>query len=114
MDRRAGQHGRVVAGGTLLNPAALTIGFARRFTGYKRPELVFRDIKRLAAIVNAPRWPVQIVFAGKAHPADDIGKRHLQRVYQAALDPALEGGLRSSTTTTCMWRTSSCKAVTSG
>ena len=83
--------GRVVAGGTLLNPAALTIGFARRFTGYKRPELVFRDIKRLAGIVNAPRWPVQIVFAGKAHPADDIGKRHLQRVYQAALDPALGG-----------------------
>ena len=83
--------GRVVAGGTLLNPAALTIGFARRFTGYKRPELVFRDIQRLAAIVNAARWPVQIVFAGKAHPADDIGKRHLQRVYQAALDPALGG-----------------------
>ena len=83
--------GRVVAGGTLLNPAALTIGFARRFTAYKRPELVFRDTERLAAILNASRWPVQIVFAGKAHPADDTGKRHLQRVYQAALDPTLGG-----------------------
>ena len=69
----------------------MTIGFARRFTGYKRPELVFLDIQRLAAIVNAPRWPVQIVFAGKAHPADGTGKRHLQRVYQTALDPALGG-----------------------
>ena len=83
--------GRVVAGGTLLNPAALTIGFARRFTEYKRPELIFRDVQRLAAILNAPRRPVQIVFAGKAHPADETGKRHLQRVYRAALNPAFGG-----------------------
>ena len=83
--------GRVVAGGTLLDPAALTIGFARRFTAYKRPELIFRDLERLAELVNASRWPVQIVFAGKAHPADENGKRLLQRVYQAALDPALGG-----------------------
>lgn len=83
--------GRVVAGGTLLDPAALTIGFARRFTGYKRPELIFRDLQRLAALLNASRCPVQIIFAGKAHPADDDGKRLLQRVYQAALDPVLGG-----------------------
>ena len=82
---------RVVAGGTLLNPAALTIGFARRFTGYKRPELIFRDLDRLANLLNSARFPVQLVFAGKAHPADDQGKRLLQRVYQAALDPVLGG-----------------------
>ena len=82
---------RVVAAGTLLDPDALTIGFARRFTGYKRPELVFRDPDRLARILNAPGRPVQIIFAGKAHPADDIGKHHLQRVYRRALDPLFGG-----------------------
>ena len=83
--------GRVVAGGTLLDPAALTIGFARRFTGYKRPELIFRNLRRLAALLDAARCPVQIIFAGKAHPADDGGKLLLQQVYQAALDPVLAG-----------------------
>jgi starch phosphorylase len=82
---------RVVAAGTLLEPNALTIGFARRFTGYKRPELVFHDPERLARILNAAGRPVQIVFAGKSHPADDIGKHHLQRVYKRALD-SLFGG----------------------
>jgi len=82
---------RVVAAGTLLDPSALTIGFARRFTGYKRPELIFHDSERLARILNAPRRPVQIVFAGKSHPADDQGKRHLQRVYHRAVDPAFGG-----------------------
>jgi starch phosphorylase len=70
---------------------ALTIGFARRFTGYKRPELIFADPDRLAAILNAHGRPVQILFAGKAHPADDIGKHHLQRIYRRALDPKFGG-----------------------
>ncbi len=82
---------RVVAGGTLLSPEALTIGFARRFTGYKRPELIFHDAERLARILNAVERPVQIIFAGKSHPADDIGKHHLQRVYKRALDPLFGG-----------------------
>jgi starch phosphorylase len=82
---------RVVAAGTLLEPDALTIGFARRFTGYKRPELVFHDAERLARILNASGRPVQIIFAGKSHPADDIGKHHLQRVYKRALDPMFAG-----------------------
>ena len=82
---------RVVAAGTLLSPESLTIGFARRFAGYKRPELIFHDPERLARILNHPEYPVQIVFAGKSHPADDIGKHHLQRVYRRALDP-LYGG----------------------
>jgi glycogen phosphorylase len=82
---------RVVAAGTLLDADALTIGFARRFTGYKRPELVFQDSERLARILNAAGRPVQIVFAGKSHPADDIGKHHLQQVYKHALEPAFGG-----------------------
>src|SRR5439155_5162342 len=68
---------RIVAAGTLLSPDCLTIGFARRFTGYKRPELIFTDPERLARILSAVERPVQIIFAGKSHPADDIGKHHL-------------------------------------
>jgi starch phosphorylase len=82
---------RVVAAGTLLEPDTLTLGFARRFTGYKRPELIFHDPDRLARILNAAGRPVQIIFAGKSHPADDIGKHHLQRVYKRALDPLFGG-----------------------
>ena len=82
---------RIVAAGTLLEPGALTIGFARRFTGYKRPELIFHDPARLARILGAADRPVQLVFAGKSHPADDVGKHHLQRVYQRALDPLFSG-----------------------
>jgi starch phosphorylase len=82
---------RVVAAGTLLETETLTIGFARRFTGYKRPELIFSDAERLARILNAAERPVQIIFAGKSHPADDVGKHHLQRVYRRALDPVFGG-----------------------
>jgi glycogen phosphorylase len=82
---------RVVASGTLLDPTALTIGFARRFTEYKRPELIFYDPERLAHILTAFRRPVQIVFAGKAHPADHPGKHHLQRIYSRAIDPMFGG-----------------------
>jgi len=82
---------RVVAAGTLLDPTALTIGFARRFTDYKRPELIFHDPPRLARILTAFRRPVQIVFAGKAHPADHQGKHHLQRIYNRAIDPGFGG-----------------------
>jgi starch phosphorylase len=82
---------RVVAAGTLLEADSLTIGFARRFASYKRPELIFRDPERLARILNATERPVQIIFAGKAHPADDVGKHHLQHVYKRALDPIFGG-----------------------
>ena len=82
---------RVVAAGTLLDPNALTIGFARRFTGYKRPELIFQNPDRLISILTAARRPVQIVFAGKAHPADEMGKHHLQQVYRRAIDPIFGG-----------------------
>ena len=82
---------RVVAAGTLLEPDTLTLGFARRFAGYKRPELIFHDPERLARILNSPERPMQIIFAGKSHPADNIGKQHLQRVYQRSLDPMFGG-----------------------
>jgi starch phosphorylase len=81
----------VVAAGPLLDPGALTIGFARRFTDYKRPELIFRDPERLIRILASPRRHVQIVFAGKSHPADDSGKRHLQQIYRHAIDPVYGG-----------------------
>jgi starch phosphorylase len=89
-DERVGA-ARVLAAGTLLDPSALTIGFARRFTGYKRPELIFHNPDRLMNILNARRRPVQIVFAGKAHPADETGKHHLQQVYRRAIDPMFGG-----------------------
>jgi starch phosphorylase len=83
--------GQIVAAGTLLDPSALTIGFARRFTAYKRPELLFTDPDRLARILSAARHPVQIIYAGKAHPADDSGKHHLQRIYKRAMDQGFGG-----------------------
>jgi len=89
-DERVGP-GQIVAAGTLLNPDALTIGFARRFTAYKRPELLFHDPDRLARILSAARQPVQIVFAGKSHPNDDSGKHHLQRIYKRGLDQGFGG-----------------------
>ncbi len=81
----------IVAGGTLLDPSALTIGFARRFATYKRADLIFHNMERLKKLLNN-RWrPLQIIFAGKAHPADDPGKRILQRIFNSAHDPALGG-----------------------
>jgi starch phosphorylase len=82
---------QIVRGGAMLDPQALTIGYARRFTAYKRPELIFHDAERLARILNARNRPVQIVFAGKAHPADDPAKHHLQQVFRRALDPIYGG-----------------------
>ncbi len=73
---------QTVASGVLLDPLALTIGFARRFATYKRANLVFRDYERLMNIVTNDEYPVQIIFAGKAHPADEPGKRLIQEVYR--------------------------------
>ena len=74
---------QVVASGVLLDPYALTIGVARRFATYKRANLILHDLDRLLELVNQPGRPVQIIFAGKAHPADEPGKRLIQDVYQA-------------------------------
>lgn len=73
---------QVIASGALLNPYALTIGFARRFATYKRADLILSDFERLLGIINKPNMPVQIIFAGKAHPADQPGKLLIQNVYR--------------------------------
>ncbi len=71
----------------VLSPDALTIGFARRFATYKRANLVLADMQRLASMVNDPKRPVQFLFAGKAHPHDEPGKRVLQQIAEMMRDP---------------------------
>jgi starch phosphorylase len=72
---------------TVLSPDALTIGFARRFATYKRANLILSDIENLASMVNDPKRPVQFVFAGKAHPNDEPGKRLLQQIAELMRNP---------------------------
>jgi glycogen phosphorylase len=71
----------------VLSPDALTIGFARRFATYKRANLILKDMEKLASMVNDPNRPVQFVFAGKAHPLDEPGKRVLQQIAGMMRDP---------------------------
>jgi starch phosphorylase len=71
----------------VLSPDALTIGFARRFATYKRANLLLADMQRLAAMVNDPKRPVQFLFAGKAHPHDEPGKRVLQQIAEMMRNP---------------------------
>ena len=82
---------QVLCSGTLLDPDALVVCFSRRFTTYKRATLLFHDMERLKALLHDPYRPVQIIFAGKAHPADDGAKHLLQQVYNVARDPAVGG-----------------------
>ena len=89
--QRSREAAQLVGSGVLLAPDALTIGFARRFATYKRANLIFHDVERLLRILTNPARPVQIVFAGKAHPADTPGKQVLQEVYQTTRDPRFEG-----------------------
>ena len=70
---------------------ALTVGFARRFATYKRADLIFHELQRITALLNNHWMPVQIIFAGKAHPADDPGKRLLQKIFNLARDPEMGG-----------------------
>ncbi|HJU05353.1 MAG TPA: alpha-glucan family phosphorylase [Nitrospiraceae bacterium] len=82
---------QLLASGTLLDPEALTIGFARRFATYKRATLIFSTLSRLQNILQ-DRWrPVQIVFAGKAHPADDPGRQFIHQVYSFCKDHGFGG-----------------------
>jgi starch phosphorylase len=81
----------MLTGGALLDPSVLTLGFARRFATYKRALLIFQDLERLKKHLK-DRWrPIQIIFAGKAHPADDPGKRLLQDLINLARNPQLGG-----------------------
>ncbi len=85
--RRAEPTAQIQRLSRVLSPDALTIGFARRFATYKRANLVLRDIEALAAMVNDLKRPVQFVFAGKAHPHDEPGKRVLREIVQLMKDP---------------------------
>ncbi len=87
LERRGAPQAEIDGADETLNPDALTIGFARRFATYKRATLLLRDPDRLARILNDPQRPVQIVFAGKAHPRDDAGKMFIQQIVKLAQRP---------------------------
>ena len=74
-----------------LNPNALTIGFARRFATYKRATLIFRDLERITQILNDQDRPVQIIFAGKAHPADKEGQDLIKYIHEISMKPQFKG-----------------------
>ena len=74
-----------------LNPEALTIGFARRFATYKRATLIFKDLERMTQILNDANRPVQIIFAGKAHPADKEGQDLIKYIHDVSMMPQFKG-----------------------
>lgn len=74
-----------------LNPEALTIGFARRFATYKRATLIFKDLERITQILNDENRPVQLIFAGKAHPADKDGAELIKYIHEISLKPQFKG-----------------------
>ncbi len=82
---------QILTSGTLLDTMTLTIGFARRFATYKRATLIFRDLERLQKMLLDSHRPVQIIFAGKAHPADEPGKALIQHIYNLAKHNRLGG-----------------------
>ncbi len=84
-------HGKLARIDGLFDAEALTLGFARRFATYKRATLIFHDKERLGRILNDSHRPVQIVFAGKAHPADDYGKALIERIYRLSQERGFFG-----------------------
>ncbi|AKL97517.1 alpha-glucan family phosphorylase [Endomicrobium proavitum] len=74
----------------VLDPEALTIGFARRFASYKRGNLIFKDLERIKKIITSKEHPVQIIIAGKAHPQDGVGKEIIKQIVSLANDPELK------------------------
>ena len=84
MERRGTCQGELKHAEQVLDPEALTLGFARRFAAYKRGDLLMRDAERLARLLNNPERPVQIVFAGKAHPKDNSGKEIIRHIVRYA------------------------------
>jgi starch phosphorylase len=89
--RRGGSIPEVAAAQAAFDDDTLTIGFARRFATYKRAPLIFRDAGRLARILNHPSRPVQIVFAGKAHPRDEGGQNYAQQIFRHAQESRFRG-----------------------
>lgn len=78
---------------SLLRPNVLTIGFGRRFATYKRANLIFSDIDRVTELLTNPERPVQLIYAGKAHPKDEPGKRFIQEIANLRLDPRFRGNV---------------------
>ena len=76
-----------------LDPNVLTIGFARRFATYKRATLIFKDLERITQILNDEKRPVQIIFAGKAHPADKEGQDLIKYIHELSMKPQFKGKL---------------------
>src|SRR5207253_10836123 len=89
LTRRGGSYDELAAADEVLDPEALTIGFARRFASYKRGALLLRDTRRLRALLEDTKRPIQFVFAGKAHPADHEGKELIKAIVNFARDPAV-------------------------
>ncbi|PJF41773.1 MAG: alpha-glucan phosphorylase [Phototrophicales bacterium] len=89
LEERGAPQSEVALADEVLNPDALTIGFARRFATYKRATLLFRDIDRLIRLVNDPERPVQFIFAGKAHPHDQPGKALIREIVHYSRMPEL-------------------------
>ncbi len=89
--KNQGDPSRIMSIVDKINPNALIIGFARRFATYKRAHLLFSDLDRLSAIVNNPQFPVQFVFAGKAHPADGAGQGLIRRIMEISRMPQFLG-----------------------
>ena len=87
--RRGAPQAEIDAAAEVLDPDTLTIGFARRFATYKRATLILRDMDRLRRILTDPARPVQLIFAGKAHPQDDAGKELIRRITEVSRDPVL-------------------------
>ena len=77
----------------LLDPGVLTIGFGRRFATYKRAQLLFSDLDRVCDLINHPEHPVQVIFAGKAHPKDEPGKELIRTIANLRHDPRFSGRL---------------------
>ena len=89
--KNQGDPSRVVSLLDKISPNALLIGFSRRFATYKRAHLLFSDLDRLSKIVNNPDYPVQFIFAGKAHPADGAGQGLIKRIYEISQQPEFLG-----------------------
>ena len=90
--RREGvSYDEIIEATSKLNPEALTIGFARRFATYKRATLIFKDLERITQILNDENKPVQLIFAGKAHPADREGADLIKYIHEISMKPQFKG-----------------------
>ncbi len=93
LQRRGANRAQIMTAEEVLDPEALTIGFARRFATYKRANLILRDPQRLARILNNPERPVQIIFAGKAHPKDHPGKELIRQIIHMSQQSEFHRGI---------------------